>query len=283
MPVFCRCGVAHLCVNVSVLYGEKLAAAFGIKQIHTCRKIMGKTAYLSIISVETVYQKSGVEHGVRKRLTVKVGISVRYGIVKHIQKKRLVEHHNVGAYVLLAGHDLGILRKIGYHAVVIGINDSLAAGKHRSAEIRGFCNDSNISRVFLMLLNNIRKVKIAYHIAVGKNDKLLLAARYKLHSAHQRLKPCGIKLACAGIVECGYKRRQYHYSAAAARKVPVLTGADVIHQRAVIVVGNDAHLGDSRVYHIGKSKVNQSVSAPERKRRHCALCGHFGDVCVMNV
>ena len=120
-------------------------------------------------------------------------------------------------------------------------------------------------------------------VAVGHDDIFFARTRDEVERAFEQLKPRGIEqLALVGVVG-GDERGEQLDAAAAAGKVPVLTGADVIHQRLVVVIGDDADLGDVRVDHVGEFKVDHAVSAAERNRGDRAAAGQFGNHIVVDV
>ena len=81
--------------------------------------------------------------------------------------------------------------------------------------------------------------------------------------------------ADAEVRERRDERRQDVQAAVAACEVPVLAGAEVVHEGLVVVVGQHADVRDAGVDDVGKHEIDQPVPAGERDGRHGPLGGQL--------
>ena len=51
-----------------------------------------------------------------------------------------------------------------------------------------------------------------------------------------------------------------------AVQVPLLAGAQVVHQAVIVLLGDNSHIPDSRVDHAGGQEVDHAVSSGYRQR-----------------
>lgn len=63
-------------------------------------------------------------------------------------------------------------------------------------------------------------------------------------------------------------RRQKSKPAVLAGEVPVPAAAQMLHQRFVLIAGNDPDVPDPRVNHVGKHKIDEPVPSPKRDGPH---------------
>ena len=78
----------------------------------------------------------------------------------------------------------------------------------------------------------------------------------------------------AGVVEGGKEFKPVFFT----RQPPRLAAAQVIHQRLVVVVGDDAYVYYAAIDHVGQYEVDKTVSARKGYGCHAAHAGklaHF--------
>ena len=176
-------------------------------------------------------------------------VSVRGGVAEYIQQVHTVYDHYISADILTGEYIVRILYGINNPAARVGDYN----GMTRRAEtgLVYVLNDKGEVRSRLdVTVDDIGEVDVADRIAVAEDDNILGAARNEVHNAEQSLKARAVKLPHALCVICGDEGGQYLYAARAARKVPVLSRADMVEQRLVVVVGYHSDLRYAGVYHI---------------------------------
>ena len=57
----------------------------------------------------------------------------------------------------------------------------------------------------------------------------------------------------------------------------------MIHKALVVIAGDDADVADATGGHIGKGKVDLTVTATVGKGSHCTLVGQFAYGAVINI
>ena len=107
-----------------------------------------------------------------------------------------------------------------------------------------------------MVLDQFVEVDGAQNAAVHEDDVLFLGILQEAHGGAQRL-----QLAAIARVVIRRVRRQELEAALFQVQVPLLAGADMVHQGLVVVLRDDADMTDAGIGHIGQGKVDLTVAA----------------------
>ena len=81
----------------------------------------------------------------------------------------------------------------------------------------------------------------------------------------------------------GGKGREEFEAALLEVKIPLLSGADVVHHGLIIMLGDDADMTDPGIGHIGQGKVDLTVASAVGQRRHGALIGQLAEGAVIDI
>ena len=112
-----------------------------------------------------------------------------------------------------------------------------------------------------MRLHDACEIDIANVIAIAEYNVVLVAVADKLLDVFNRAEAMLVQIGVTVAV-----RRKNNKPTVFARQVPVLAAAHVVHKRLIIVLGNNADLGYSAVYHVGQHKVYKPEPAAEWHR-----------------
>ena len=129
-----------------------------------------------------------------------------------------------------------------------------------------------------MLCQSVGKVDGRNQIAVRQNYIFCLGVFHKAPDVAQCLQT-SLVCTAADLAE----RRQQVQTTFFPCQIPFTAGTQVIQQRAVVGLGDDADLRDAGVYHIGKRKVDKAVSACKRHAAHGAKPRHLAETLVIYV
>lgn len=128
-----------------------------------------------------------------------------------------------------------------------------------------------------MLCQSVGKVDGRNQIAVCQNYIFCLGVFYKAPDVAQCLQT-SLVCTAADLAE----RRQQVQTTFFPCQIPFTAGTQVIQQRAVVGLGDDADLRDAGVYHIGKRKVYHAVTSAVRDRTHSPQLGQINNCGVVD-
>ncbi|MPN16505.1 hypothetical protein SDC9_163849 [bioreactor metagenome] len=103
-------------------------------------------------------------------------------------------------------------------------------------------------------------------MAAGEDDILLRAATHIPQAGADSVHAPAIEPR----VSLGHERRQQEEAFTLSVQVPFLAGAEMIHQRMIVFLRNEANAGDAGVDQIRKDKVDAAISAAKGNRGHGA-------------
>ena len=130
-----------------------------------------------------------------------------------------------------------------------------------------------------MGVNNIGNVDSKNGVGIGKDNVLLLDLIDVLLHSLKSLHMSGEHSTVGGMR--GLERRNKGDTTLTSCKIPVLTATKMLEERTVLVVRYNVNVGNISVYHIGKRKVNQSVTACERNSRNRSVTGQSGKCIII--
>ena len=107
-----------------------------------------------------------------------------------------------------------------------------------------------------VLFDYLAVVKLVNRVAVRDDNEVLLALFEESRRTLEGFEPVLVENFAFVAV-----RRKQNEAALLSREIPLLAGAEMVHQRLIVILGYNAHGGNAGVDHVGKSKVNQTVSA----------------------
>ena len=192
-----------------------------------------------------------------------------------------IDYDNIEVDIVISGNIWRICVYIGNSAAFIGLDDNIALTGFLCQK-HALYSHCDIGMVFDMVIDHIVKIDIADNIAVGEHDVIRLHTGNGIVDALECFKSCIIEYILI-VVERGHVGWQDLDTARTARKVPVLTGSDMIHQRLIVIMRDNAYGGKTGVHHIGKRKIDEAVSAGIRNRCHCAAARKLCNIFIVKI
>ena len=270
-----RHGVAHLCVDRDFAAVETVADVF-VEQTHAVFIIF----YGAVVEHDDVAERIDVNLQLalvvlrQQIVTLEMVFAARDALADDLDElfARDDEHAHADEVILrravIDGHilDLAVCAELER-----GVLDLFAVGDARLGD------DRDVAAGADMLFHNEAEVDRAEHRRIREDDIVRVAA---LEHRHGRLQ--GLELAVVGPgVARGIGRQEAH--AVAELEVPFLAVAEVIHQRLIVILCDDADALDAGVCHVGEHEVHLAVAAPERDGGRGAHRGQLAHVIVVDI
>ena len=139
-------------------------------------------------------------------------------------------------------------------------------------------NAGDVRAALLVGVNYRAHIHIRNDVAVRHYNVLGVAFADKLGSARKRLKSAAVNAGALSAV-----RRKNMQTARLARQIPFRAHAEVVHQRIVILLCDNADLCNARIYHSRQRKVYQTVLAAERNACHRSRLSQFGKGLLVHI
>ena len=206
---------------------------------------------------------------------------MRYSLLHDVLQISTGSNHDVGADGHVALLEV-LLCKVGHSAALVHTDNGHGAFNVHGTCVNNLSYKGQVCAALFVCFQHSLEVDVADHVAVGHHNIILGAAIDKVDRTLERIQSGAVDTGSGGIKH-GDVRRQNLDTARTASQIPVLTVADMVKQRLIIVVGNHAHLGNIGIDHIGKREVDQTVSAAKGDRRHSAQSGHFGNAVIVRI
>ena len=127
-------------------------------------------------------------------------------------------------------------------------------------------------------LDDLFQIDGAQHAAVGQNDIFLRGDFQEIHGGIQRL-----ELAPVAAVVAHGKRRQEFQAALTELEVPLLPGADVVHEGLIIVLRDDADMADGGIRHVRQGEIDLTIAPAVGQGRHGALVRQLTEGAVIDI
>ena len=125
-----------------------------------------------------------------------------------------------------------------------------------------------------MGLDHGAHIHVGAEVAAGQEDVFLPDLMQMGADRVQRLHAAAVD-ALSGVPET--VRRQKVQPAVRARHVPWPPAAEVLHQREIAALHDDAHVENAGVHQPGHRKVDEPVAAAEGQRRAGALASELAE------
>ena len=164
--------------------------------------------------------------------------------------------------------DAGLDEDLRDLAVLVHVNGErtvVAAGHHAGPVDKG-----HVGVVLGMEFKQVGVVKIGDDVA-GRDHHIFFTAVVKI-AVHvvDSLYHAAKRLAAVGS--------QQGEVASSLGEIVGAAGADVVGQRQEIALGNNAHVVDARVGHVGEHKVDDAIFAADGNARCCTGGGKLGNL-----
>ena len=195
------------------------------------------------------------------------------GAVHQVHQQRALDEQHVHVHGVVIG-GVGVDLHIADAAALFHVEEGvgvLAGGTqfHIAAHLGVEQGDVRVG--LLMLTDHGLKVHVEDHVAVGEQGKALLGAAQIIEVGAQRVQ--NAEVFAAGLLRD--EGGQEEQAVVAGVQIPLLAGAEVVHQGAIVALHDDAHVAHAGIDHAGKDEVHHAIAARERQRRHRALVGQF--------
>lgn len=151
-----------------------------------------------------------------------------------------------------------------------------------SCEVHTLNSHGDIRSACHMVCYHGTEVYIAYHIAIGESNIIGIYIRYAVVYALERFKARIVERIYIVGISRDIRRKNFH-AAASACQIPVLAASDMVHERLVIIMGDDADIVYIGIYHIRKGKIHETVSASERNRCKSTVSRKLRNIAVMYI
>ena len=243
--VFHRDLILHAGVNGTV-HGEQSAAHRGVQQTHRDLKVglhaVGRPAKTVIpIAVDGQFPPFLDQAGIHK------GILIQAGSFGH----QLNEQFPVDDIHIIE-HQVAFAAAGGFQQAAV-----LSGGNHDRAVSVLRADKGNACFMRNVILQDIGKIDTADDIAIRNSDVIGAGALQIAQKAGHRFQRTAAVTGAAG----GGIGREIGNAAPLAGKIPLLTGADVFHQRVIVVLHNQGDRIHPGVGHAGKDQVDEAVTA----------------------
>ena len=249
---------------------RRLRAEDGISDVF----VLHHQAVAVILKYRAVLQHKAVEavHTDGKRAAVEALLDeIAFEMVKSLCRKRgdglnkrvAAYHVHSESRILPLPRGIVQVNAVG-SASVGGIDDKLGGGRLVLRSRR--CDDCHVPAGFRVRIDDLSEINAAYRVGVGEDH---IIGIFLLKEGE-----CGAELLDFPAIAPGISRRKgrnEHKSAALAVEIPVLTGAEMVYQRLIVVFRDDPDVVYSGVDHVGEDKIYLTVSPGEGERRDSAV------------
>ena len=262
-------GVTNLCEHGTGFNTEERATDLGIEKVHTATEVIIDASDGCEVAVEFINAAIVIVAVTDKYVFGEACVSVSYRIGDDLFEIFSADNENADVNVFKAVLDSGIVDDIGDLSLFVGVDD----GDRAIAvvcDVAALDTEGDIRAGVDVLFHHCRKVKVANRIAIGKDNDFFFTVGDEIADAYESIKTGFVKEVTA-VCKSSDIRRENFDTALTARKVPIFTGSDMIHERLVVIVGYKSDVVDAGVDHVGKCKVDKAVTAAERNGSHCAL------------
>ena len=201
-------------------------------------------------------------------------IAVRHALV-HQRAQQLTLHHDD----LHARQRQVRMRRINFHVRhhAAFIHRQIAA-QFIALHVRiSGVHDGDVRAAVLMIRHKLRDIRVVDDVGVAQHQIFLLGAGEIVGVGAQRIQHTRVH---ANIL-ARQERRQHLEAVILPVQIPLLAGADVIHQGVIILLHDDADVLDAAVDHRGQQEVNDAVATAHRQRRDGAGQGQLAQIGVI--
>lgn len=241
---------------------RRLRAEDGISDVF----VLHHQAVAVILKYRAVLQHKAVEavHTDGKRAAVEALLDeITFEMVKSLCRKRgdglnkrvAAYHVHSESRILPLPRGIVQVNAVG-SASVGGIDDKLGGGRLVLRSRR--CDDCHVPAGFRVRIDDLSEIDAAYRVGVGEDH---IIGIFLLKEGERGAELLDFPAIAPGISR--RKGRNEHKSAALAVEIPVLTGAEMVYQRLIVVFRDDPDVVYSGVDHVGEDKIYLTVSPGE--------------------
>ena len=191
-------------------------------------------------------------------------------VVHHAQQQLLGQDIELQRLQRLVGGG-GVDGQVGDAA---GLADLHIFGGAGGAPEGGGADDGDVGPGVQVLLEHVGHGQVQGQIAPAHDDIVLADVVQVVRHPGQGVHGAAVVPAPAGIAEGG----QDAQAAVLAAQVPVLAGAQVVQEGLIVLVDDDAHVGDAGIDIVGEHKVDEAVAPAEGERTGVAGTGELTQV-----
>ena len=224
-------------------------------------EVAGQRAYAAHVAVIPPAVHLKLSYLAKEHIPEKVGIPPAVCVLDEVFEGGLLHHDHVAGGMGRCGL-VWVELYAGHPAVLRQIEAQLVELVVRVMYADFIIHEGYVSPGAYVLGYHIVEGGIEYGVAAGDYYVLLGAAPYVAH--HGMVCVYGTPVY-AGIVS-GHEGRQYEQAVPLPVQLPFLAGAQMIHQRVVVLLGNYANVGNARVHKVAHYKVYAAVSARKGHR-----------------
>ena len=141
-----------------------------------------------------------------------------------------------------------------------------------------FIDHRDVGILFFMIADNVAVVDRSDVIAVGHDDQLRLGFLDIGVDIAQSLQPAAVINRLLAAI-----RRQDCQTALFTGEVPLFAGPQMVHQGLEVALGDNSDILYAGIDHIGKHKIDQTISSAKRHRCHRAVLCDFAHHRIVHI
>ena len=258
-------------LGVHRVRAEQLVPHGGVEQIHVHAVIRLDGGNLAAVALELIalHAHHAVSHIALQNVAHQVVLSVRQRLIRQMHQQRALDDHHVREHVGIA-HGVGVDFNVVHPAVRVHAQKRpRGGGGGRMIErqrVVARVHHGHVRAGIHVFLNHVVKTGVENRVPAAQKHQLLLGAAQVVHVRAQRVQNARIR-----AVSVAPEHGKQEQAVVARVQIPRLSGLQVIHQRMVIALHQNAHVADAAVHHAGNQKVHQPIARRHRQRRHRAL------------
>ncbi|MPN10422.1 hypothetical protein SDC9_157717 [bioreactor metagenome] len=138
---------------------------------------------------------------------------------------------------------VGVELHLGDAAVAVEDQPQIEVLLLGNGQIRVVVEHRDVRAGFDVFGDHLVKRHVKDRVAAGQNHVLLRIAAHVAEAGANRVHTAAVE---AGVF-LSHERRQHKQALAFSMQVPFLAGAEVVHQRMIVLLRNQADTGDARV------------------------------------
>ena len=136
----------------------------------------------------------------------------------------------------------------------------------------------DVGILFLVIGKDRGVIDTGDAVAIRDDNIVLVSVIQKTRNALERLETVRIRdVRFIGI------RRKKNDTAVLTCEIPILTASEMIEKGLIVVLRDDADRRNSRIHHIGKREIDQTITSAVRDGRHRSVTGELRNVFIMYV
>ena len=268
--------VGHLCVGQvpgghlvldlgvdGVLRIEQVVAHLPLEAVHVVGEIGGDGAQTAHIAVVAPAENLEGIHLAQQHVPDEIRIPVAHALLDEILQQGFFHHEHVAGGVA-AGGPIRVHLQVRHPAVRIQVHAQLIELVVAVAGGHVVIHNGNIRAGADVLLDHGVEGGVKHRMA-PRQDHIPLGAAADI--PQHRAQGVQGALVDARVI-MGHEGGQDKEPVMLAVELPFLAGAQVVHQGVVILLGDDAHVGQARIHQAGEDEVDAAIAAGKGYRGH---------------